>query len=102
MVREKVLLYTRDEIPHSVAVDIDEMSTRNDGTMYVRATIYCERDSQKGIIIGKKGELLKRIGAEARGDAERLLATKVYLELWVKVKKDWRNKSGALAEFGYK
>lgn len=102
IVREKILLSTRDEIPHAIAVDVDEMKTRSDGTTYVRATIYCERDSQKGIIIGKRGALLKELGAQARADIQRLLATKVYLDLWVKVKKDWRNKSGMLAELGYK
>lgn len=102
IVREKILLATRDEIPHAIAVDVDEMKTRPDGTTYIRATIYCERDSQKGIIIGNKGALLRKIGAEARVDIERLLATKVYLDLWVKVKKDWRNKSGMLSELGYK
>lgn len=102
IIREKILLITRDEIPHAIAVDIDEIKTRSDGTMYVRATIYCERDSQKGIIIGKHGTLLKEIGASARKDIERLLATKVFLDLWVKVKKDWRNKSTILSELGYK
>lgn len=102
IVREKILLSTRDEIPHAIAVDVDEMKTRPDGTTYVRATIYCERDSQKGIIIGKRGAVLKELGAQARTDIQRLLATKVYLDLWVKVKKDWRNKSGMLAELGYK
>lgn len=102
IVREKILLATRDEIPHAIAVDVDEMKTRSDGTTYIRATIYCERDSQKGIIIGNKGALLRTIGAQARVDIERLLATKVYLDLWVKVKKDWRNKSGVLSELGYK
>lgn len=102
IVREKLLLTTRDEVPHAIAVEVDEMKVREDGTTYIRATIFCERDSQKGIIIGKKGELLKKVGQEARVDIGRLLACKVYLELWVKVKKDWRNKSGMLAEFGYK
>lgn len=102
IVREKILLKTRDEIPHAIAVDVDEMKERADGTTYVRATIYVERDSQKGIIIGKRGALLKELGAEARADVERLLATKVYLDLWVKVKKDWRNKSGMLSELGYR
>ena len=102
IVREKILLATRDEIPHAIAVDVDEMKTRDDSTTYVRATIYCERDSQKGIIIGRRGALLKELGAAARADIQRLLATKVYLDLWVKVKKDWRNKSGMLSELGYK
>ncbi len=102
IVREKILLQTHDEIPHAIAVDVDEMKTREDGTTYVRATIYVERDSQKGIIIGKQGAMLKTIGRQARGDVERLLATKVFLDLWVKVKKDWRNKSGILSELGYR
>lgn len=102
IVREKILLQTHDEIPHAIAVDVDEMKTREDGTTYVRATIYVERDSQKGIIIGKQGSMLKLIGKQARGDVERLLATKVFLDLWVKVKKDWRNKSGMLSELGYR
>lgn len=102
IVREKILLKTRDEVPHAIAVDVDEMKTRDDGMTYVRATIYCERDSQKGIIIGKRGAMLREIGGEARADIERLLATKVYLDLWIKVKKDWRNKSGMLSELGYK
>lgn len=102
IIREKILLQTHDEIPHAIAVDVDEMKTRDDGTTYVRATIYVERDSQKGIIIGKQGAMLKTIGRQARGDVERLLATKVFLDLWVKVKKDWRNKSGMLSELGYR
>jgi len=102
IVREKILLQTHDEIPHAIAVDVDEMKTRDDGTTYIRATIYVERDSQKGIIIGKQGAMLKLIGKQARADIERLLATKVFLDLWVKVKKDWRNKSGMLSELGYR
>lgn len=102
IVREKLFLETRDEIPHSVAVEVEEMKTRKDGRIYIRCTIFCERDSQKGIIIGKSGALLKKVGADARKDIERLLATNVYLELWVKVKKDWRNKSEMLSELGYK
>ena len=102
IVREKILLQTHDEIPHAIAVDVDEMKTRDDGTTYIRATIYVERDSQKGIIIGKQGAMLKLIGKQARADIERLLATKVFLDVWVKVKKDWRNKSGMLSELGYR
>lgn len=102
IVREKILLQTHDEIPHAIAVDVDEMKTRDDGTTYIRATIYVERDSQKGIIIGKQGAMLKLIGKQARADIERLLATKVFLDVWVKVKKDWRNKSGILSELGYR
>lgn len=102
MIREKILLTTRDEVPHSIAVEVEEMKTRDDGTTYIRATIFVERDSQKGIIIGNKGAMLKQLGAQSRLDIQRLLGTKVYLELWVKVKKDWRNKSGMLSELGYK
>lgn len=102
MIREKILLTTRDEVPHSIAVDVEEMKTREDGTTYIRATIFVERDSQKGIIIGNKGAMLKQLGAQSRLDIQRLLGTKVYLDLWVKVKKDWRNKSGMLSELGYK
>ena len=102
MIREKILLTTRDEVPHSSAVEVEEMKTREDGTTYIRATIFVERDSQKGIIIGNKGAMLKQLGAQSRLDIQRLLGTKVYLDLWVKVKKDWRNKSGMLSELGYK
>ena len=101
LVREKVLELTRDEVPHAVAVDVDEMTTRAKGDAYIRATIYVERDSQKGIIIGAKGTMLKRIGALARTDIENLLGSKVYLDLWVKVKRDWRNRDGLLKNFGF-
>lgn len=102
MVREKVLRSTRDEIPHSIAVEVEEMKTRHDETVFIRATIYVERESQKGIVIGKKGVLLKKIGKEAREDVEALLGNKVFLDLWVKVKNDWRNKDTFLKQFGYK
>ena len=91
---------TRDEIPHAIAVDIDEMTTRNNGTTFVRATIYVERDSQKGIVIGNHGAMLRQIGGLARKDIEMLLGAKVFLDLWVKVRKDWRNRDHALREFG--
>lgn len=103
MIREKVLQKTRDEVPHSIAVAIDQIKTREDGNMVdIHATILIERDSQKGIIIGKRGALLKEIGSEARTDIEMLLGTKVYLNLWVKVQKDWRNKAGQLRELGFR
>lgn len=103
MIREKVLQKTRDEVPHSIAVAIDQIKTRENGNMVdVHATILIERDSQKGIIIGKRGALLKEIGSEARTDIEMLLGTKVYLNLWVKVQKDWRNKAGQLRELGFR
>lgn len=101
LIREKVLHQTRDEIPHVIAVDVDEMKTRDNGDAYVRATIYVERESQKGIVIGKKGVMLKEIGAQARQDAQMLLGCKVFLDLWVKVKKDWRNRDGVLRNFGF-
>ena len=101
LIREKALLQTREEIPHAIAVDIEEMKPRDNGDMYVRATIYVERDSQKGIVIGKRGALLKEIGAQARADIQMLLGCKVFLDLWVKVKKDWRNRDNILKDFGF-
>ena len=101
MIREKVLLSTRDEVPHSIAVEVDEFKVRENEDVYIRATIFVERDSQKGIVIGAKGSLLKKIGQQARRDIEALLGCKVFLELWVKVKADWRNKDKSLMQFGY-
>lgn len=100
LIREKALHLTRDEVPHSIAVEVDEMKTRKKGDVYVRATIYVERESQKGIVIGKKGALLKEIGELARKDIEIMLGAKTYLDLWVKVKKDWRDVEGAIQSFG--
>ena len=102
LVREKALRLTRDEVPHAIAVDIDEMTERPNGDSYVRATIYVERDSQKGIIIGSKGSRLKEIGELARKDIEMMLGTRVFLDLWVKVRRDWRNRDGALRQLGLK
>lgn len=101
LIREKVLHLTRDEIPHAIAVDIEEIATRHNDDLYVRAVIYVERDSQKGIVIGAKGVLLKEIGKLAREDIENLLGSKTFLDLWVKVKKDWRNRDSLLKSFGY-
>ncbi len=101
MIREKILLLTRDEIPHSIAVEVEEFKERDNDDVYIRATIFVERDSQKGIVIGAKGSLLKKIGQQARTDIEGLLGCKVFLDLWVKVKADWRNKDKALKQFGY-
>ncbi len=101
LVREKVLELTRDEIPHAVAVDIEEMTTRAKGDVYIRAVIYVERETQKGIVIGARGALLRTIGLRARADVETLLGSKVYLDLWVKTRKDWRNRASALREFGF-
>ena len=100
IIREKILHLTEDEVPHSVAVDIEEITARKNNLTYIRATIYVERDSQKGILIGKNGGLLKTVGQNARPEIEMLLGTKVFLDLWVKVKKDWRNSAGALQSFG--
>lgn len=100
-IREKALYLTREEVPHSLAVEIEEFETRNN-LIYVRAAIYTERDSQKGIIIGKSGSMLKKIGEMARRDIENLLGCQVYLELWVKVKKDWRNSESQLKNLGYR
>ena len=101
LIREKVLQLTREEIPHSIAVVVEEMQERADGMLYVNAVIYVERDSQKGIIIGKRGDLLKEVGKLARADIETLLGSKVYLDLWVKVKKGWRKDVELLRNFGY-
>ena len=101
LIREKILKLTRDEVPHSIAVEIEEMKTRDNDNLYIRATIFVERESQKGIVIGAKGNLLKIIGQQARKDIEALLGNKAYLDLWVKVKPDWRNRDQLLHQFGY-
>ena len=102
IIREKALYLLQDEIPHGIAVEITGMKKRADKNMVdVDATIYYERDSHKGIIIGKQGAMLKRIGATARHDMERLLGSQIYLQLWVKVKKDWRDSDFLLKNFGY-
>ncbi len=101
LVREKLLTLTRDEVPHLSLIDVDEMTTRQNGDVYIRATIYVERDSQKGIVIGHKGAMLKEIGRLARPDIEMMLGNKVYLDLWVKVRKDWRNRDAILKSLGF-
>ncbi len=101
MIREKILHKTREEIPHSIAVYIESMERQHNGVVSIGAVIMVERDSQKGIIIGKQGALLKEIGRQAREDMERLLGSKIFLELWVKVKKDWRNRDNVLNELGF-
>lgn len=102
LIREKVLLLTRDEVPHSVAVVVDSMKRNENDKVHIQATIIVERDSQKGIIIGKGGKMLKQVGTKARIDIENLLGDKVFLELWVKVQKDWRDKKVYLQDFGYR
>ncbi|MDP3058168.1 MAG: GTPase Era [bacterium] len=101
IVREKILHLTREEIPHSCAVLVEEMK-ESDELVRINATIYVERESQKGMIIGKQGSMLKEIGTLARIDIEALLGNRVHLELWVKVRKDWRNKSEDLKHMGYR
>ena len=101
IVREKILLKTRDEIPHSIAIEIINVEKRDTGKDKFNINIYVERDSQKGIIIGKGGRLLKEIGIEARHEIEILLGRGIFLELWVKVKEDWRKKKPFLKELGY-
>ena len=102
IIREKALRSLEHEVPHGIAVVIDRMKDRPDGSIVdIDATIICERDSHKGIIIGKQGAMLKRIGTQARIDIEKLLDTKVNLKLWVKIKKDWRDSDYLLKNFGF-
>lgn len=102
IIREKALNYLDQEVPHGVAVDIEVIKKREDKDIVdINATIYCEKDSHKGIIIGKNGRKLKGIGKSAREDIEKLLGSPVYLELWVKVKKDWREKENLMKHLGY-
>ena len=100
MIREKALRCLEEEIPHGVAVAIERMEFK-DHIVNIDATIICERDSHKGIIIGKQGSMLKKIGSQARRDIEDMLESKVNLQLWVKVKKDWRDSDFLLKNFGY-
>lgn len=103
LIREKALRCLEEEIPHGIAVAIDRMSERPDGSMMdIEATIICERDSHKGIIIGKGGAMLRKIGSQARREIENMLEMKVNLQLWVKVKKDWRDSDFMIKNFGYK
>jgi len=102
LIREKILHMTREEIPHSIAVTIEDMRVKENAVVYIGAVIFVERDSQKGIIIGKKGDLLKEVGKQARKDIEALLGSRIFLELWVKVKKDWRNQERVLKDLGYR
>ena len=102
IIREKMLRLLSDEVPHGTAVEIEKMRERPDGgIMDIEATVYCEKESHKGIIIGKGGAMLKKIGSYAREDLEKFLEIKINLKLWVKVTPDWRNKAGGLKRFGY-
>lgn len=102
IIREKALYLLQEEVPHGIAIEIMSMKKRDKQNMVdVQATIYCEKDSHKGMIIGKKGSMLKKIGENARKDIERLLGSPIYLQVWVKVKKDWRDSDFLLRNFGY-
>ncbi|PTE70563.1 GTPase Era [Staphylococcus devriesei] len=101
IIREKILHLTSEEIPHAIGVNVDRMVKEGEDRVRVEATIFVERDSQKGIVIGKGGKKLKEVGKRARRDIEMLLGSKVYLELWVKLQKDWRNKVNFIRQMGY-
>ncbi|MGZ9491412.1 GTPase Era [Staphylococcus epidermidis] len=101
IIREKILHLTSEEIPHAIGVNVDRMIKEDEDRVRIEATIYVERDSQKGIVIGKGGKKLKEVGKRARRDIEMLLGSKVYLELWVKVQRDWRNKVNFIRQIGY-
>ncbi len=101
LIREKLLLNLEREVPHGTAVEITRFSERDDGIIDLEATIYCEKASHKGIIIGKHGAMLKKIGEDARKDIEEFMGTKVFLQTWVKVKEKWRDSNSLLRNFGY-
>jgi GTP-binding protein Era len=101
LIREKAMLMFQEEVPHAVAVQVEEFKERSDNLTYVAATIFVERDSQKAILIGKGGQALKKLGEMARADLEQVLGTRVYLDLWVKVLKNWRTDARALKRLGY-
>lgn len=101
LIREKALKYLKDEVPHGIGVEVTDLHKISDGLTEIDATLYCERTSHKGIIIGKQGAMLRKIGAEARMDIEALLSTHVNLKLWVKIREDWRNRAGDLRTLGY-
>ncbi|HMK50207.1 MAG TPA: GTPase Era, partial [Thermodesulfovibrionales bacterium] len=101
IIREKIMELTEEEIPHSVAVQVNMWKEREDGLVSISCNIFVERDGQKAIIIGREGSMLKTIGTKARMDIEKLLNARVFLELWVKVKKNWRNDNRLLRELGY-
>ena len=101
VIRERMLLLLKEEVPNGTGVEIEKMQQRSNGVTYIMANIMCERDSHKGIIIGKNGSMLKQIGAEARIELEELFQCRIYLELFVKVQKDWRNSQSVLKQLGY-
>lgn len=101
LIREKALRLLDDEIPHGIAVTIEKMQERPNGIMDIEATIICERDSHKGIIIGKGGSMLKRIGSAARREIEKMMEIQVNLQLWVKVRKEWRDSDILMKNYGY-
>jgi GTP-binding protein Era len=101
LIREAALIILRDEVPHSIAIRIDQFTERDDHGAYIEATIFVERESQKGIVIGKGGMMLKRIGTAARLEIETMTGRKIYLQLRVKVRKNWRNDKNVLRWFGY-
>jgi GTP-binding protein Era len=101
IIREKALRHLRDEVPHGIGVEMIKIDVRSDKLTEINATIYCEREAHKGIIIGKHGSMLQIIGSEARADIERLLDTHVNLKLWVKIRPDWRNNVTDLKNLGY-
>jgi len=101
LIREQVLLHLKQEVPHSVAVVVEQFDERKNGDVHIAATIYVERDSQKGILIGSGGQMLKQISADARHSIQRLLDCKVYLEVWVKVRKNWRDDDREVRRMGY-
>ena len=101
LIREKILLFTHEEVPYSVAVRVEEMTERENDVLYISAAIYVEKDSQKGILIGKKASMLKKIGERARKDIETALSKKVFLDLTVKVKEGWRSRENILKQWGY-
>jgi len=101
LIREKALLHLREEVPHGIGVEMMAMNKLSDNLMEIHATIYCERAAHKGIIIGKQGAMLKQIGQEARQDIETLLGMHVHLQLWVKVRENWRNRMDDLRTLGY-
>jgi GTP-binding protein Era len=101
LIREQVLRHTRQEVPHAVAVVVEEFRERENGVVYVVANVFVEKDSQKGIIIGRGGRMLRQVGSAAREEIERMTGGRIYLDLWVKVRKRWRQDENELRRMGY-